>query len=195
MSDDAQRERERRLRQGDDPADEARVLAGALRAGRLARERLALAAFLGHAAARQALGVPPGDACAAWVAALDEAGRLALVRAAVARLRAGWADVPSPRAALAQALAALEAWSACPCDGHAATLLMVEPQLAGLAGGGASPERAAFARAARDAARGAGALTGLTWGEDPLEPCLLALRDAGAPADPLVRWALGPGDP
>ncbi|MBX3468420.1 MAG: hypothetical protein KF878_16230 [Planctomycetes bacterium] len=51
MSDDALRGQERRLQQGGDPADEARLLAGALRAGRLTPERLALAAFRPRAGA------------------------------------------------------------------------------------------------------------------------------------------------
>lgn len=197
MSDDALRGQERRLQQGDDPADEARLLAGALRAGRLAPERLALAAFLGHTPAREALGGGAREDLAGWLAALDEAGRAALAQAAVAGLRAGWGDVPSPRADLAQALRLLEGWAGCPCEAHAAPVIGMEPGLAGVVDRlGVADARARFARRAQDAARAVGALAGLSFGDDPLEACILALRGASAPAAPLVRWALdGPGAP
>lgn len=56
MSDQRLRELERRFEVTRDVADEAALLAARLRAGALARERLELAAYLGHAAARSALG-------------------------------------------------------------------------------------------------------------------------------------------
>jgi len=55
MSDERLRELERRWRDSGDPGDEARYLGARLRAGGLERRALALAAFLGHPAARAVL--------------------------------------------------------------------------------------------------------------------------------------------
>lgn len=218
MSDDALRELERRFRASGDPADEARWLAESVRAGRLARERVELAAFVGHPAAALALGCAPGShdagarartdgagspladdeqAVTRWLAAFDDAGRIAVVHAAVTLLRASFADVPSPRAELAQALTLLEAWCRSGSAQGAATIVGHEPQVARrrelLAASGLL-DAAAFARRAQDASRAVGALIGLTWGDDPLVACLRDLGGAGARAAPLVAWALAGRD-
>jgi hypothetical protein len=196
VSDDGLRELERRFRATGEPADEARWLAESLRAGRLARERLELAAFLGHPAAALALGtaaVADQGAVQRWLAAFDDAARVAVVRAAVAGLRASFADVPSPRADLAQALVLLEAWCLSGSAQGAATIVGYEPQVARrreLLETSGQLDAAAFARRAQDASRAVGTLTGLSFGDDPLEACLRDLGGAGARAASLVAWAL-----
>lgn len=202
MSDDALRDRERRYQQSGETADAARWLTEAARAGRLEPDRLTLAAYLGHEAALSALGLTSAatvdaapDTALRWLTGLDRDGRLALVAAAVGALRARFVDVPSPRAHLAQALSALEAYVDCPCDEHGAAALAMEPQLAGLREAlvrDRSLEGAGFARRAQDAARAVGACLGLHLAADPFEPCLRDVRGAGPRAATLIEWVLAP---
>lgn len=130
MSDAGLRELERRWRASGAPGDEARVLAERLRQGALSRERLELAAHVGHVAAREALGVVPAGRLplARWVALLDDAGRVALLRSgrddALARLGAAAAPL-SPN--LASAGLALQVWCACPCADHARAVREARP--------------------------------------------------------------------
>lgn len=198
MSDDERRELERRIRQGADPADEARWLTERVRHGALPAARLELAAYLGHPAARVALGAEPpaadDDAVLRWRQALDAAGRDALVRAAIGALRSRLGDVPSPRAQLVEALGLLEAWVKEPTAERAAMAMHHEPTLArrqeALAADGRL-DAAGFARRAQDATRAlATVVNDITWGYDPFAACLRDLRDAGAAARPLVTWAL-----
>lgn len=81
MADEALRALERQ--QTGDPADEVRLLGVRLRAGRLQRARLEIAATLGHGPALDALDAFPPTvpaALARWRAALDEAARAPLLR-------------------------------------------------------------------------------------------------------------------
>lgn len=205
MSDDARRTGERRTRQSGDVADEARWLTEEVRAGRLEAERLALAAYLGHAPALGALGLASAEAVDApperlvrWLTGLDRDGRLALVTAAVATLRARFGDVPSPRARLAQVLDLLEAYCDGPSDERGAAVIAVEPQLAALREAlvhDRSLEVAGFVRRLQDAARAVGACIGLTLADDPFGPCLRDVHGAGARAVELIEWTLSPRAP
>ncbi|MCO5169417.1 MAG: hypothetical protein M9894_23990 [Planctomycetes bacterium] len=124
MADTTRRDLERRARQGD-PTAAARALSARVRAGALTDERLRLAALVGDAAARLALGpaapAEPADADG-LAAALQGFGVEAVVRATVAATRAVTA-VADPRAGwdlarARRAMDAAEAWLACPCDAH-----------------------------------------------------------------------------
>lgn len=158
---------ERRWRQTGAADDEARWLQARLRAGDLARERLVLAADLGHAAAQLALDRPldpeegplellrGGDPSRRG---LGRVGRAGLVRVALAAIE-GHAELcerhvgPVHRAAR-DALAAVRAWCAScadeagerrpsgPVDAHAA-------RLAALQGGPSRPQRTAVLLARR----------------------------------------------
>ncbi len=85
MADEALRALERRWRGTDDPAEDevVRLLVARLRAGRLDRARLEIAATIGHGAALNALDAWPPTVPAAyerWRASLDEAARAPLLR-------------------------------------------------------------------------------------------------------------------
>lgn len=116
-------------------AEEAAALKARVASGALAPERLEVAAWLGHEPARVALEREEVEASALGRLG-DEAGvRLGLIAARVATAR--WGGEP-PRAVL-DALAAGDAWVACPCPEHAAPCAAaVEAVFAvgdGLAGG------------------------------------------------------------
>ncbi len=136
MADHELRTRERRWRESGAPCDEVAFLLARVRAGDLAAEQLALAAFLGHDPAREALGaaapVPPPD-LAAWVYELSRWGPETSVLAALVSLRfhPEWAALRSfelppasrPRqqeqqAELCDGVAAVVACAACPCAAH-----------------------------------------------------------------------------
>lgn len=99
MTDARVREAERRLRAGASVADECELLRSRLRLGQLSPERLAVAAYAGHPAARFVLGVDAAptftarslrsddDALVAWTRAARELGQATTVRAAEAGLR------------------------------------------------------------------------------------------------------------
>ncbi|MBX3465907.1 MAG: hypothetical protein KF878_03285 [Planctomycetes bacterium] len=125
MSDARLRELERRWRRTGAVDDEALYLAERARAGDLAAERLALAAALGHEAARRAAPSPPAtDDDQRLVKAVSTCGVEALVRAQVALARWSLGALamardrpPEPAlAAAALAIGAAEAWLRCPCD-------------------------------------------------------------------------------
>lgn len=203
MSDQARRAGERRFRASGDPRDEARWLTEEVRAGRLERERLVLAAYLGHPPALGALGLEAAEDVDAshemllrWLGALDRGGRRALVAAAVNVLRARFVDVPSPRARLAEVLGLLEAYRDAPSDETGAAVIAIEPRLGALREAlvrDRSFEVAGFVRRLQDAARAVGACMGLTLAEDPFGACLHDVRGAGARARELIEWALSPG--
>lgn len=117
-------ERLRRLeREAVDRAGRARLLVERVRLGRLAVERLRLAAWLGDPAAAAAAGSlgpplpPPPDELRAWLRGLGRWGVDWPVRAALAAVRhALGGAAPAPELVLA--LAAIEAWLACPCATH-----------------------------------------------------------------------------
>lgn len=125
MADEQLRDLERRFRSTGALDDERRWLAERLRAGRLSRERLEVAALVGHEAARAALGAHPSpgspspgspEGFDAWLAALEARGldvtagsTLALARLLVE---------PAPREGAAAPFWAVveagEAWLAAP---------------------------------------------------------------------------------
>lgn len=207
MSDEALRELERAWRQSGDPSDEARLIAEALRLARLVRERVELAAYLRHEPARLALGdgAPAGEHVpwSAWVAAVDDDGRRALVRALVAGVRA-WRELGDPD--LIAACEVLEGWLDDPGAQHARLLreardaLRVDP----IGPEALDPETLARTIAAwclREAC-----LLVLAPGPDAAEGALRRLasgaRDGALPwlehragplLDPVLAWALGPG--
>lgn len=207
MSDGTLRELERVWRVSRQPDDEARWIAEALRAGRLVRERVELAAYLRHAPARAALGAgaPAGEHVpwSAWVAAVDEDGRRALVRGLATAVRAAEHLQDD---AVTRACGALEGWLAAPGLDHARALreardaLRVDPVgPEALAPGAAEPMHAAWCL--REAA-----LLVLAMGDDAVEGALrrvaTAARDGGLTwlsaglgplVDPVLAWALGPG--
>ncbi len=119
MADVRRRRCERAARLGDLDA-EGRLLLERVRAGELERERLELAAHLGHRPARRALGLPPLRQAEplAELVSLARFGRPVLVRIlVVAARRLGWA--PSPVGD--EQLRAAAAWCDCPCPRHASS--------------------------------------------------------------------------
>lgn len=123
MADSVRRDLERRARQGDSTA-EAAALVRRLRAGEIDEERLRLASLLGDVAARLVLGreAPAVPVHAHGLArALQPFGPAVVIRATVTAARAmsatadpGMWDLARARAAIAAA----EAWLACPCESH-----------------------------------------------------------------------------
>jgi hypothetical protein len=126
VSDARIRELERRAAEGD-PDARARHLKARVRAGELTAAHVALAASLGHAAARELDPVPledwaDGDACRDAI----RAARDLLGETLPARVAADWAervlsiweakhpDADRPR----KAIDAARAWATCPCDEH-----------------------------------------------------------------------------
>lgn len=154
--DEALRGAEREARGSDDAQQQQRLLTGRLRAGQLSSERLGLAAFFGHAGAREVLGLGRADGGArldpqAWIEAARPAAQPGLVVTclgagdfALARWKAWFPqDQRAPRA-----WAAVEAWLSCPCEPHLedARLASAEADLTQR-----SIERAGFERARADA--------------------------------------------
>lgn len=195
------RDLERRWRASGDPADEARLLAERLRLGELTRERLELAAFVGHIGARTALGdgAPAGRVpLRRWVAALDEAGRVAVIRTGLDDVMHGLAARAAPvDPSTRRAMAALRAWCACPCDEHHASLDDTRPAPAGLrsVADGREAARDLLAVAMRHLIDAALVPDDLTR-EDALELVLGGVLryadDAPVPPSALVAWCLGP---
>lgn len=142
MGDDARRAAERRWRESGEAGDGRRYLAHLERGGRdevealrvrlaigdLHRERALLAAHVGHGPARAVLSwpaAPEADATTldVWGEALFGFGQAACVRAALAASGVVVASAPTveggdPEADPRRALAAAEAWLACPCPRH-----------------------------------------------------------------------------
>jgi hypothetical protein len=122
VSDADLRELERRWRATRAVEDEARYLAARLRAGELTRERLELAAWIGHAPARVALGdaAPAGEHVdhERLARGVDPDSRVALVRDRALALRALASRTPAIAADIVVGVEALERWCACPCDRH-----------------------------------------------------------------------------
>ncbi len=125
MSDADLRELERRWQETNALADHVAYLRARKKLGPLAVERLDLAAYLGHEAARLAVGPERFEALPAlvpdlrdWVLGLERWGIEASVRAAVAAVRLILpADEPAG-APSKKGLRAAEALLACPCDKH-----------------------------------------------------------------------------
>jgi hypothetical protein len=218
MTDVTLRELERQWRATGDPGLEARYLAERLRTGRLARERLELAAYAGHGPAREALGdaAPAGAFVpwARWRGLLDDAGRAAVVRSAVAQLELARVVQDERHASLERALEAIVAWCACPCGAHARDVEEAEPAetLGNPAydeepvpdtddDGAVRSEPTLFLAASRVRIvchAVAGRADGLL-GDDPLGELMRRLLGAarrrgradGLELEPLVAWALG----
>ncbi|MEZ6185570.1 MAG: hypothetical protein R3F62_11240 [Planctomycetota bacterium] len=103
-------------RGGDDPEQAARYLRAALRAGEVDPERVALAAHLGHPAARRALDrVDPPASLRAWILDFRAFGQQVFVRMQCAALGAALPADRARREALGRILAACEAWATDPC--------------------------------------------------------------------------------
>jgi hypothetical protein len=172
--------------------DEAAWLQERLRRGDLSRERLYLAAALGHPAALAALALRPRSAT--WVswAWLRLAGpRLepaAAVRVALALTLPG-EERAEP------ALGALLRWCACPCAGHTVDVKTTEESLTS---SGAWDDDALVHSLVRAACRFvSGASDELDWlfGIDLLRRSPHAPRAVKELQGLVVPWALGQGDP
>ncbi|MCO5172530.1 MAG: hypothetical protein M9894_40050 [Planctomycetes bacterium] len=133
MADTRLRRLERAAAQGDLDA-RVRLLCERLRSGELDEERVRLAAYLGDPAARLLLGPKAPDLPVIrargglelnqrrWITGLRAYGKEWLVRAAVAIARArftAWDRWDEADERPRRALAAAEAWLACPCEAHA----------------------------------------------------------------------------
>jgi len=125
MTDSRRRELERRFRATGTDADAARLLVERVRAGGLPGERVRLAAFCGHGPARLALGdeaPPAAPELGPWLLELEEFGKEALVRAALAAAEVALDHHPAGRRSAA-CLACLEtarAWLRDPDGQHEA---------------------------------------------------------------------------
>jgi len=118
-------ELKRRWEESGLPADEAAWLKARTAAGDLPAERLMLAAYLGHEAARTADGdaLAAPDDLAEWVRGLERWGKEVLVRAAVAAARRVlplWERKRAGDRRPHDAIAAAEAWLAEPTPERAA---------------------------------------------------------------------------
>lgn len=136
MTDDARRDARRRWEETGAPEDGRRYLACLVRAGEaiealrvglavgaVHEERARLAAHVGHAPARAALRLepPPALPLSAWAQRLHDWGQAACVRAALAAARRCLDQAPTAgvdTSGVDEALAAAEAWLACPCPRH-----------------------------------------------------------------------------
>lgn len=110
-----------------DPAARARLISDQLRAGSIARARVELAAWLGDAASRVAIGAPEragGDLdFERWTRGLEAHGREVAVRAALAATRHAVTEVGLEAAGalvVTSTLETVERWLACPCNEHVA---------------------------------------------------------------------------
>ncbi len=119
MSDARLRTLERAAAAGD-AAAAVELLRAKVRRGQLTAERVELAAYLGHSAARLAApGVPAQPTSPTrWVEELRRWGWPAALRAALAAARWAWGELPVP----ASTLEVAEAWLRCPCPTHALAL-------------------------------------------------------------------------
>lgn len=107
-----------------DVETEAAALSSRVAAGTLAPDRLEVAALLGHEPAIRALGRRPN------ADALGRCGREGSVRLALAGARsaaARWGGEPA--GTIGRALAAMEAWLACPCGEHAQGCQQLEKEV------------------------------------------------------------------
>lgn len=197
MADLELRALERRWIASGDVADEARLLDARRRIGALPSERLELAAWLGHPAARRALGdeAPAGEPAPwlAWAGALGADGLAVLLERVIASAR----QVALTQAGL-QACSALEVWQA---GGSAPAHALAEPLQESI---DAALDAGALGEAAclldlRGALRAAWALASQDERATPLARARTALllrrlagREGSATAQALVRWALGP---
>ena len=195
MADSELRELERRWREDGDRDAEAALLRARVRAGTLAAPRLRLAAYLGHEAARLALGdaAPgqgPGGAAVAFCFGLEDYGREAWLRAAwvvmdmherhleerstAANSRPVTFKIERHRALLQRGLALVGGWLQEPSEEAQAELTRWSEA--------APADRVGFAlHAVRDAA---GRISSM-----PEEELVENIRRA------LLPWALGHGDP
>ena len=124
MSDERLRQLDRRWRETGAIEDEAALLQERVRVGNLRRERLELAALLGSQGAQLATGFRSLGAVSelpSLISMLGHHGTEALAQAAAAVAQAVWSEWQWNRdGRLVDALAATEAWIACPCPVHAA---------------------------------------------------------------------------
>lgn len=116
MADERLRELERRWRETGAPGDEAAFLLERVRAGTLAREKLELAAWCGHAAALLATDLepaPPQQMLTAWAGDLvkwtDDRTAMSIARAAAGRALLG---VPDAAQEAESFLALIDEWLA-----------------------------------------------------------------------------------
>ncbi|MCO5166489.1 MAG: hypothetical protein M9894_09005 [Planctomycetes bacterium] len=199
MADARLRTLERRWRESGAGCDHARFLVERLRAGEVEPEQVLLAAHLGDAGAREALGLE-GDPAApgqrAWTTALGAWRGPVPARAALAAARLvlpvfdrGLNPDPRPR----RALRAGEAQVVCPCAAHAQRAAAAAEQADALASDDAGT--AVWAAVQATCATGDEALPLLE------SAVVSAGRVAGVVAvraavrDALVPWALGYEDP
>lgn len=137
MADSRLRDLERRFRETGAVADEGAYLAERVRAGDLDRDRLVLAAYCEHPAAREALGSAapqvdrvPAPTASAWALGLDiwrtsvgsDIGRVTWGKQLAARINAlagQHVAGAEPDEVLRGALFAALDWIDCPCEGHA----------------------------------------------------------------------------
>lgn len=212
-------ERLRHLRRAaaDDPAARAALLTARLRAGDLPEDRLRLAAHLGDPAALEVLGaappasssigrwvhgLAPWSADDGWPAWAAEAYARAAAAAAAAVLPCLERD-PEQAAAAGRAVAAMDAWLACPCDAHARAVVAAGTPFEHVPAGPA----ALFAGRARRFAEGALArMCGVPLLEGPARASATEAATSAARAtstdvvraairDALVPWALLAAEP
>lgn len=107
---------------GGDVEARGRWLAERLRLRVTSRNDLELAAWLGDAGARLALGAPPDaeDDFGRWLEGIAVAAPEAALRGAGPAVELAFELAPTSDAATAQAVAEAVAWERCPCDAHAA---------------------------------------------------------------------------
>jgi len=125
MSDERLRQAERRWLESGTPSDEATWLETRVRFGDLTPGRLWIAAFFGHKASRQALGLARGDpeiigVDLAPLEPLLSPSEFDLVRIqgtaiAVRGTHLAWAELLESDSRGFEALLAVRAWLACPC--------------------------------------------------------------------------------
>lgn len=190
MSDETLRALQQRWRATRARDDETRYLQARVRSGELSRGRLELAAWLGHAPARAALGddAPAGSYVdeAALGSVLNVPGRAAIIEACLADF-VGQPEFDEPR--VRQVLAALRAWCADPSAVQVAVLRQTAAPLARFKDErimAADFETAAQVRSLEDHVR---AVLGET-----VEPGRwMSLIRSLSGVEPLLAWALGPG--
>ena len=213
MTDVRLRTLERRWRETGASADHACYLVERLRTGELPVERARLAAYLGDAAAREALGIVAETEAAsqrAWAAGLHAWRDPVPARVALAAARAvlpvfdrGLNPDPRPR----RALRAGEACVVCPCEAHAARAATASEDAEAIATDDAGTAvwaavRASFGQSVPERPSSESARTTASRWNDLLETAVVAAgRVAGVVAvrsavrDAVVPWALKYDDP
>jgi hypothetical protein len=178
-------------------ATEVEVRALARRRAKLGDERLKVAAYLGHAAARSLIACEVDDRedLYGWAANLADHGAAAAVRAALALAELGRDRMGAAREDVDRARDVAAAWLACPCADHIALASGAWTSLPSHEWLRAGPAIATMTHTLPERNWNAAAAMKLGNAADALAKRTSAKRVRDAVRAALLPWALGQSDP